>query len=309
MTTNTDVWLEYLLVDVFTDTPYRGNPLAVVLDADPLTADRMQAIAAEMNLSETAFVSAPEAEGADYRLRIFTPTRELPFAGHPSIGTAHVMRETGRLSSHTLLRTVQQQVNIGVLPIDLESEAGGACRITMTQGRPQLGDPAPDADEIAGALRVSRQEVEETGLVPQIVSTGLSQLFVPLGTMEVVASLAPDMDRLGDLERRHDFTGCAVFSLETEFPGAFAHLRFFTPSSGIREDPATGSAAGGLGAYLLMQGVLDTSVNPAEFAIEQGIEMGRPSRLYVEVSHDAAMPTQVRVGGTAVTVARGRLRA
>ena len=297
------------MVDVFTDTPYEGNPLAVVMDADSLTTHRMQAVAAEMNLSETAFVSAPEADEADYRLRIFTPVKELPFAGHPSIGTAHAMRETGRLASKALPLRIHQQVNIGVLPIDLEPETDGLCRITMTQGRPQLDGTALDAPEVAGALRISPRDLEAAALRPQIVSTGLRQLFVPVPTLAAVAGVDPDMDRLGGLERRRGFTGCAVFSLDTESPDAFAHVRFFTPSAGIREDPATGSAAGGLGAYLLGHGVLDAAESPARLTIEQGIEMGRPSRLHVEVAHAGGVPTTVRVGGNAVTVARGKLRA
>ena len=220
-------------MDVFTEEPYAGNPLAVVLDADGLTTQRMQAIAAEMNLSETAFVSAPEVPGADYRLRIFTPGRELPFAGHPSIGAAYVLLSEGRFRSAPPPVTLHQQVNIGVLPIDLEVGSNGSWRIVMTQGKPRFGEVIEDQGRLSSVLSVPVSEIMETGLPTQIASTGLQQLFVPVRSLAAVAEMKPHLNRLAELEEAFEFTGCLAFCLETRSEETFAHVRYFTPSAGI----------------------------------------------------------------------------
>lgn len=299
---------EFRQVDVFTATPYAGNPLAVVLDAQGLSTEQMQAIAAEMNLSETSFVLPPEKAGADYWVRIFTPTLELPFAGHPSVGTAHVLFEEGRFGDGAGVKTVRQQVAIGVLPIEIRPRAEGPPLVLMTQGKPEFWPRYDDVGHLASALGLWPEDIQRGGLPVQVASTGLRQMMVPVASLEVVVAMKPDMRVLATLETALGITGFEVFSLETR-SGATAHVRFFGPASGVAEDPATGSAAGGLGAYLVKHKAVDVSRSPARITIEQGEELRRPSRIEVEVDHQEGQPEAVRVGGTCVTVLRGKLLA
>lgn len=293
-------------VDVFTDRRLAGNPLAVILDGEGLTADEMQAIAREMNLSETTFVLTPSDPRASYKIRIFTPAKEIPFAGHPSIGTAFALLEEKRIVIRSPKGTVHQETGIGVLPIDVYVKDGEVERIVMTQGRPEFGQMIQDIDSIAQSLGTRADEIISTGLRPQAVSTGILQLIVPMRSLRAVSSLSPDFSALKKVEEELGLVGCCVFTRETITPEAFVHVRFFAPSAGVLEDPATGSAAGGLGAYLCKYGLLGTQV-PAAFTIEQGYEIRRPSTIYVEVEHQRGDPTAVRVGGRAITVLEGKI--
>jgi len=295
---------EIRVVDVFTKEAFTGNPLAVVLDAEDLTAKEMQKIAAEMNLSETTFVLPSTEPGANYKIRIFTPLKEIPFAGHPSIGTTFVLAEENRFDLKEPVTTVHQEVGIGVLPIDIYVQNKTVQMIMMTQGQPRFGPIIEDVNTVAKALGVAPEEVTKTGLSPQIVYTGLNQLMVPIKSLETLANIQPDFSLIKQLEERLGFIGCYVFTFETLNPKASVHARFFAPSAGVREDPATGSAAGGLGAYLLRWRALPIK-EPLTFIIEQGYEMGRPSTIHVEVEHKNYQPTKVRVGGQAVMVLKG----
>ncbi len=293
-------------VDVFTDRVLAGNPLAVVLDGEGLSSEEMQAIAREMNLPETTFVLTPTKPEADYKVRIFTPLREMPFAGHPSIGTAHALVEEGRIRLEKQLTTVRQEVGIGVLPIEIEQVAGGGHMITMTQGTPRLGKTMTDVQDLTEALGIPADEIGSDGLPVQISSTGLDQLMVPLRSLERVGALAPDFERLRAFEKRFQLSGCYVFVLKASDRKASVHARFFIPSAGIFEDPATGSAAGALGAYLVAHNVFGSD-NLVSFKVEQGFEIGRPSLITVTVHQDSGVPDLVKVGGTAVTVLNGEI--
>lgn len=293
-------------VDVFTQTPYAGNPLAVVLDAQGLSTGQMQAIAAEMNLSETSFVLPPDRPGADYRMRIFTPTLELPFAGHPSVGTAHVLFEEGRFGTGTGIVTVRQQVAVGVLPIEIRPRPNGPPLVLMTQSKPEFWPRYDDVGRLASALGLRPEDIQRSGLPVHVASTGLQQMMVPVASLDAVVGMKPDMRVLAELELALGVTGFEVFSLETR-SGATVHVRFFGPASGVAEDPATGSAAGGLGAYLVKHKAVDVSRSPVHITIEQGEELKRPSRIEVEVDHQKGEPKAVRVGGTCVTVFKGKL--
>lgn len=293
-------------VDVFTDRPLTGNPLAVFFDGAGLSSEEMLAIAREMNLSETTFVLPPTEQEADYKVRIFTPAKEIPFAGHPSIGTAHALIEDGRIPLKKTVTTVRQEVGIGVLPIEIQLTSRKKRLITMTQGKPRLGQIVEDIEGVADILGVPREEIASTNLPIQVSSTGLDQLMVPIQSLERIRSLLPDFEKLRELERKLDLTGCSVFTLERSSPDASVHVRFFAPGAGVFEDPATGSAAGALGAYLVNHGVLG-SKSPVSFIIEQGLEIHRPSRIIVAVDHEAGTPTVVKVGGEAVTVLEGEI--
>lgn len=291
-------------VDVFTDKPLAGNPLAVVLDAQALSKNEMQMIAKEFNLSETTFVLPASKPKADYRVRIFTPSMEIPFAGHPSIGTAYVLAEEGVLSLRGPSTTVHQQLEVGVLPVNIYRRRRRIERIVMDQAKPRFGRLFKGVRKIAAAAGVTVRDIEETGLSPQIVSTGINQLMVPVKTLKAVKHSRPDLSALNALEKEFGFFGCSLFTLETLTAEGSVHVRYYSPEVGVFEDPATGSAAGGLGAYLLKWKVL-RGKRRSKFVIEQGYEMGRPSRIYVEVDVVEGVPKMVRVGGEAVLVMEG----
>lgn len=293
-------------VDVFTDRPFAGNPLCVVSDGAGLSTEQMQAIAREMNLSETTFVLPPTDPKAAYWMRIFTPAREIPFAGHPSVGTAYVMAAAGRFPLREPVTRIYQQVGIGTLPLDIEVAHGRPGRVIMTQGKPTFGAVLRDWGPIADALGVDASTLAQSALPTQVVSTGLAHLMVPLPDLNTAGRLRPNVALLDSLLQTTGALGCFAFCLQATAPDTLAHARMFAPGAGVPEDPATGSAAGPLGAYLAVHGVL--SKTQTAFVLEQGIEMGRPSRLWVEVVRDATgMPTTIRVGGTTVPVIRGTI--
>lgn len=322
----------YRQVDVFTDTPLQGNPLAVFLDAQGLSDQEMQAIAREMNLSESAFVLPAtddgRAQGADYRLRIFTPGMELPFAGHPSIGTAWVLADEGRFDLHPPATGIRQELPIGVLPISLALEAGseGAAprlgEITMTQGRIELihrvlGD---ELEELSEALEVRPQDLRwpladtesRAGrrTMPAVISCGLPFLIVPVSSLALLTDIEPG--RAVDVALFAEGYGSDTIALVApgnsgSVPDADVHVRVLTdPRLGILEDPATGSAAGPICVFLGL--AARTKGSAYRIVIEQGVEIGRVSRLAAQVDFDAdGRPTLARVSGRVVPISEGWL--
>jgi trans-2,3-dihydro-3-hydroxyanthranilate isomerase len=301
--------LRVRVVDVFTTRPFSGNPLAVVLGADGLEDRQMQAMAREFNLSETSFVLSPRAPGADYRMRIFTPARELPFAGHPSIGTAFLLAEEGIVRLHGPVTALRQEVGIGVLPLEVHAEGGRPVRVTMTQGRPELGESyeAGQVAALALALGLASDEVRRD-LPVQVSSTGIRSLMAPVRDLDALGRIAVDARALREaLPAPSDLSGLYAFVLDGS---ARVRARFFAPELGIAEDPATGSAAGALGAYLLAHGALPSQGDGLRLLVVQGVEMGRPSELEVHaLGKPGGAPSQVRVSGSAVTVMRGEMEA
>jgi trans-2,3-dihydro-3-hydroxyanthranilate isomerase len=295
---------DFWRVDVFAARPLEGNPLAVFPRAEGLGEEEMLAIAREMNLSETTFVLPPSKPGANYRNRIFTPGGEIPFAGHPSLGTAYVAFMEGLVPRGEGTVTVHQEVMIGVLPLELHSRGGVVDRVVMTQGKPSVGKRIAPAAGLAKALRIRATDITATGLLPQIASTGVPSLQVPIDSMRVVRDMRPDVAALAQVLGRVDRdAGAYVFAFDAE-GDADLHARGFFPQAGIPEDPATGSAAGACGAYLAANRRL-----PAKewFAIEQGLEVHHPSHIDVSVETKAGRPITVRVAGKVVPVMRGTL--
>jgi len=264
----------------------------------------MLAIAREMNISETTFIQPATKPGADYRNRIFTPGGELPFAGHPTIGTAFVAAEEGIIAKSDGMVTAHQEDGLGLTPVRLEVEGGAVRRIAMTQAKPKFGRRFKAVGALAKALGVQPRDITATGLVPQVTSTGLASLQVPLRSVEVVRKLKPNLQALGKVASRlgHD-PGIYVFAF-LEAGATDIHARGFFPLQGIPEDPATGSAAGACGAYLAANGRLP---DKQWFVIEQGEEVHRPSRIEVAVAVERGKPTQVRVAGEVVPLMRGLL--
>lgn len=309
--------LNFIQLDVFTDQPFCGNPLAVFPDGEGLGDEQMQQIAREMNLSETVFVLPSEHEGVLRRLRIFTPTSELRFAGHPIVGTWYCLAREGvvpKPESGDGVVQIKHEVGIGVLPIEIEFKSGEPVRVVMTQGKFEIKaeiDDWQDQADIARGLGLSREDLDET-LPIQACSTGNTMLMVPIRSLADLGRCRPNVSLLEEVYARNNFadsgaTGCYAFTRETiEVGEARAHARFFVGQN-IGEDPATGSAAGPLGGYLVHHNA--TGVDPADgvykFVIEQGDFIKRPSRIGLEVKGAPGKVEEVRVAGTAVVVAKG----
>jgi len=356
----------FIQLDVFTNEPFAGNPLAVFPEAEGLSDQEMMKIAREMNLSETVFVlnpdhAAPTSEAAKSdlaktsgaataetqakagdaaattenknfeetventnqakterptvlrRLRIFTPAREIPFAGHPIVGSWNALAREGIVplpENGTGWTRIHHEVGIGILPVDIEFKEGVPVQVVMTQGKFKIIGEIDDwheQAEIARALGRDREDLDES-LPIQIISTGLTSLAVPIRSLADLRQCRVNAALLAEIYTRAGATGCHAFSRETIDVGdSRAHARFFAPADNIAEDPATGSAAGALGAYLVHHGA--SGAEPVEgrvrFIIEQGDFINRPSRINLEVKGNLGAIEEVRVGGPSVVVARG----
>jgi trans-2,3-dihydro-3-hydroxyanthranilate isomerase len=297
--------LSYRIVDVFTDRMFGGNPLAVFLDGRSVSDAEMQALAREMNLSETTFILPPADPANNFRVRIFTPSRELPMAGHPTIGTAFVLAHERMLSTSEDIVTIRLEEKVGVIPVRLEMKHGVPDKIWMTQPRPTFGPVFPDAVAVAEILGIDSADIR-SDLPIEVVSCGVPFLFVPVRDLATMKRLSFNRDlsrrALASLELFEVF----AFAMETENPGSTVHSRMFAPELGVPEDPATGSASGPLGAYLVRHGVIRATPE-ATIVSEQGIEMGRPSFIHIEITHEANEITEVKVGGQTVFVGSGEI--
>ncbi len=301
--------LKFYQADVFTSLPFGGNPVAVFPEAQGLDDDQLQQIAREMNLSETVFVLPPTDPAAVVRLRIFTPTQEIPFAGHPVLGTFYVLAQLGLIAITDGVTRVMQECNIGLFPVEIHAQEGLITRVVMTQPKPLFLGSVEESDDlfdIAKALGLSKNQIVDTKCPVMVVSTGLPVLIVPVRTLTAVRSIVPDAAAIVELCGRLGANGIMVFTTVTVEPFAAVHTRMFAPSIGILEDPATGSASGAMGAYLVHNGLVE--VGPmTELIVEQGYEIARPSRILVQVeSEDDAIQT-VKVGGQCVMVVKGTL--
>jgi PhzF family phenazine biosynthesis protein len=295
--------MQMTLVDAFTQTPGAGNRAGVVLDAAGLDAEAMQRIAAVVGASETAFLLAPPGEGA-VRLRYFAPAAEVPFCGHATVATLHLLAERGLLKSPG---TYRLECAAGVLDVELESlGARGTRAWIVTPKLPWVENPVP-LETLMGLVGGTVEMVDRS--LP-VLRNG-HRLVVPLLRRADVWSLAPRSGALAEVLRPHGLSGVYVFTRETKEAGSVAHSRYFPPGIGVAEDPVTGYAAGPLGMYLATRGVLAL---PAEGGtvrarIEQGDAIGKPGRIEVEVTGRAGQPERARIGGVGVTVFEGSLRA
>jgi PhzF family phenazine biosynthesis protein len=287
--------LPFKQVDVFTDRPFFGNPVAVVLDGDGLDAGAMQRIAAWTNLSETTFVLRPSTPAADYRVRIFTPRSELPFAGHPTVGTAHAVLEAGLVPEKTALR---QECAAGLLRLEVEG-SGPDRRIAVEAPPASLAPVPPDAVAAVEQAICARLAAGTPGL---IVSIGPRWLTVRLTDAAGVRTLAPDLGAVSRLSRELGITGITVFALE-QGGGHQIAVRSFAPADGVPEDPVCGSGNAAVGAWLDHAGVR-IGVG-GRYVASQGRELGRDG--YVSVRVDAGT-RRVWIGGRAVTCVEGILR-
>lgn len=302
--------LKFYQADVFTSQPFGGNPVAVFPDANGLTDEQLQKIAREMNLSETVFVFPPSDPAAVVRLRIFTPTQEIPFAGHPVVGALFVLAQIDAVAAPKPVTRVVYECNIGLFPVEVHVRDGQVTRVVMTQPQPQFVERVEDTEDlylVAGALGIAKPVIAETKWPLEVVSTGLPVLIVPVRTLTAVRSIVPNDKAIIDLCGRFGTNGVMAFTTVTVEPFATVHARMFAPAIGISEDPATGSAGGALGAYLVQHGVVEVAPM-TELIIEQGYEIERPSRILVQVESDDDIIQAVKVGGQCVMVAEGVLK-
>jgi trans-2,3-dihydro-3-hydroxyanthranilate isomerase len=275
----------YVVADVFTDRPLAGNQLAVFTDGRGLEDEEMQSLAREMSFSESVFVLPPEGEG-HARMRIFTPTDEVPFAGHPTLGCAFV------LAGPMQLPEIRLETGAGVVPVALERDRDRIVFGRMRQPLPTW-KPYDDERSLLAALRVERSE-----LPVEVYDNGIQHVYVALGSEEAVAALKPDLGALGELP---GVLGVNCFAGS----GRRWKTRMFAPGGSVPEDPATGSAAGPLAVHLARHGRIGFG---EEIEISQGAEIGRPSSLYARADGSAEELEAVEVGGSAVIVARGEFR-
>jgi trans-2,3-dihydro-3-hydroxyanthranilate isomerase len=301
--------LKFYQADVFTAQPFGGNPVAIFPEAQGLTDDELQQIAREMNLSETVFVFPPSDPAAVVRLRIFTPTQEIPFAGHPVVGAMHVLAQLGLIATPEPVTRVVQECNIGCFPVELLTRDGKVMRVVMTQPVPQFLERIDDMEDlykVAAALGIPKHTITDTKWTLEVVSTGLPVLIVPVRTLTAVRSINPDPSAIVDLCGRFGANGIMAFTTVTVEPFSNVHARMFAPAIGIPEDPATGSASGALGAYLVQNKIVNVEPK-TEIVIEQGYEVERPSRILVQVEMDGEAIETVKVGGQCVMVVEGSL--
>lgn len=293
-------------VDVFTDRAFGGNPLAVFPDAEGLSDREMQQLAKELNLSETAFVLPPADAKADFKVRIFTPATEVPLAGHPVVGTHYLLAQLGRIELQSPMTRIHQELKVGVLPVDLYVENGQVHRVVMTQDLPKFLKRWEDIPRLAAVLGVPEEEIRAMGLVPQVVSTGLPQLMIPVRSLAAVQKAKPNTAALLEIGQEAETDCFAIFTRETLFSDNDLHTRMFAPGLGVPEDPATGSASGGLGAYLVENQVFTPGEDGTTYLVnEQGYEINRPSTIYIEVDGNRKDITAVRVGGQVVPLIEG----
>lgn len=292
--------------DVFTDRIFGGNPLAVFPDARGLSAARMQSIAKEFNLSETTFVLPAETAEGTCRVRIFTPTTELPFAGHPTVGTAFVLAWIGRVPLEGDRTEIVLEEGVGPVPVSIRASEGRPVLGKLSSARmPEYGPEPPAPEKIAAALSLETADLLGGAHEPQAVSCGFPALYVPLRSLEAIRRARLKHDLWEATLASYWAAQVYVFTFETEQPGSDVHARFFAPALGIEEDPATGAAATGLGGYLGARDATETGT--VRWVVEQGLEIGRPSRLEVETDKREGAITAIRVGGSAVLVSAGEM--
>jgi trans-2,3-dihydro-3-hydroxyanthranilate isomerase len=292
---------QYVQVDVFTATPFTGNPLAVFPDAVGLSDAEMQAIARELNLSETTFVLPSQDPKAAYRVRIFTPVTELPYAGHPSVGTAWVLAQQGRIPLQGKRTSVWQDVHAGILRIDLDAVGAKLAAVFTTQAPPEFGPAVTGRAKVAAALGIKESDLDQK-LPLQMVSTGLPWLLVPLRDAAALDEVRPNLAMFeGEGAVHHNIY---PFTVQPRDAAATSEARGF-PTREF-EDPVTGSASGCLGAYLVRHGLVKPVGGTAAFTHHQGRHLKRPGVVRIEVDTDPhGAPKVVRVGGAAVPVLSG----
>lgn len=301
--------VNYHLVDVFTDRQFGGNQLAVVPDGQGIPGEAMQTIAREFNLSETTFVLPAEDPANTCKVRIFTPGRELPMAGHPTVGTAFVLARSGIINPESGQTRAMARFEEGVGPIrvSVDFEGGQPGTIWMTQLLPGWGETFDDRAAVAEVLSLNTEDID-SNLPIQVVSCGVPFTFVPLRSLDAARRAHINLDAWQRTISSRGLSEIFLFTREVENPGSTVHSRMFAPGMGIAEDPATGAASGPLGCYLVRYGLVPVpDGGTAHIVSEQGIEMLRPSFVHIEIDSQGGEISGVHVGGTCMYMGSGTL--
>ena len=299
----------FLQYDVFTNRKFEGNQLAVFPDARGLDARAMQTIAQEMNFSESTFIFPAERTDTDIRMRIFTPGSELPMAGHPTIGSTFALAREGVIA--TGRERFVFGLGVGPTPVELQWKGRDVAFAWMDQRLPEFRTPAVSAADLTRAVTIDHEAHASTGLPPEEISCGVPFIYLPLATRAAVDAAEPDPTAMRRLRSAFpsDHVGVFLFTLEGADNDVTVYSRMFAPGLGVMEDPATGSASGPLGCYLVKHGLVPRDRATSMVSL-QGVRMRRPSRLHIAIAADAPdRITRVQVGGQAVLVAEGTLHA
>lgn len=298
--------MRFITADVFTSRRFGGNQLAVLPDARGLSSEQMLAITREFNYSETTFVLPPENPAHTRKVRIFTPAGEIPFAGHPTVGTAYVLAATGAVPLTGDRTRIVLEEGVGPVPVVIQSTNGAPtfCQFSVAM-LPEVLKPLPPRATLAAVLSLDEDDLLEGAWHPQVVSCGLPFAFVPLRNRAAVARARVRLDAWEQHLAGTDGSNVFVFAMDAEEAGHDVRARMFGPGVSVPEDPATGSACAALGGYLGARAKADGSLR---WVVEQGYEMGRPSVIEVEADRSAGAITAVRVGGATVLVATGDIR-
>ena len=298
--------MRYLHYDVFTGTMFEGNQLAVFEDARGLSTAQMQAITREMNFSESTFILPAEAAGTDVRMRIFTPGTELPMAGHPVIGSTFALAELGVIAKGRA--SFVFGLNVGPTKVELTWQGDRLSFAWMDQRAPDFRAPVSAHVDIIRSIGLDPAAVDATGLPIEEVSCGNAFMLVPVKTRAAVDAAEADIAAMKKLQGAFPggHVGVLFFTMDTGDPNVTVYSRMFAPGAGIVEDPATGSAAGPLGSYLVKHGLVHRN-EMRDMVNLQGVAMGRPSRLHMRVEEEEGAITRVQVGGTSVLVGSGEI--
>ncbi len=297
----------FVQLDVFTDSVFGGNQLAVFPEAAGLSDTEMQSIAREMNYSETTFVLPPTDPKALARVRIFTPASELPFAGHPTVGTTFALAYEGAIHVYDT-QPIYLELGVGTLPIDLLFEEERLSFVWMHQPIPTFEAWQGNREQLAAALSLTVNDFAPD-LPIEFGSAAVPFLYIPIRSLEAIGRARGKADLAEVVSPTGNHRNAYLFTLEQPPSGVQAHVRMFAPDLGIAEDAATGGAAGPFGAYLLRHGrVTPDEQGDARLRLEQGVEMGRPSQITIAIATDSGkQPRDVRVGGESVVVAEGTM--
>ncbi|MGQ4911672.1 MAG: PhzF family phenazine biosynthesis protein [Candidatus Thorarchaeota archaeon] len=296
--------LDFVQVDVFTETPFTGNPAAVVLNADHIREETMVKIAGEMNVRETVFVYS--SDKADFRLRYMTPKSEIDFSGHATIAAFLALYDEGQIELRSDVTTMSLETRNGILYVEIvKNETTGLHEVQITHDRPKFLETY-DPKDYADALGLSLADILSPNPI-QTVSTGTPHLIVPLSTQRSLDRVKPDWSKLETLHEAGDYASISVFTRDVREETSDAQVRHFAPAIGVPEDPVSGSAAGSLGAYIIQYGLMDPTYPVTSIVLEQGYYVGRPGRIFVEVRGDQEGIEQIKVGGRGVPVLRGKV--
>ncbi|MBD1996462.1 PhzF family phenazine biosynthesis protein [Leptolyngbya sp. FACHB-541] len=294
----------FYTADVFTDQIFGGNPLAVFPDARGLSTEQMQRVAKELNLSETVFVFPPQQPGSDRQLRIFTPARELPFAGHPTVGTAYVLATLGEITAPEDTTVVFEE-GVGPVSVDIRVESGKPTFAALTAAKlPEFRSDLPSVEKLAAVLSLEPADLLNGEDKPQAISCGVPFLFVPLSDRAALSRIQLNRQEWQQCLASAWAPDLYVFAYDPQDP---SHLwaRMFAPTMNIDEDPATGAAATAIAGYLCNRNNLTDGT--LRWSIEQGVEMSRPSLLQVEADLKNSEIQAIRVGGSSILVSEGTM--